>query len=90
MSNKTYFHLTGICELSGAPIITKDDAPRDDGSLLIQVVNEFGEFTLDEMKNLGADIGFIGVLHTWGQNLVDHPHIHYVVPGGGLNKDKNK
>lgn len=41
-------------------------------------------------QNLGAEIGMIGVLHTWAQNLVDHPHIHYVVPGGGLNKDKNK
>jgi hypothetical protein len=41
-------------------------------------------------QNLGAEIGMIGVLHTWAQNLVDHPHIHYVVPGGGLNKNKNK
>ncbi len=38
-------------------------------------------------KYLGADIGFIGVLHTWSQSLIDHPHIHFLVPGGGL-KDK--
>lgn len=38
-------------------------------------------------KYLGADIGFIGVLHTWGQNLVDHPHVHYLIPGGGLRKE---
>jgi hypothetical protein len=41
-------------------------------------------------QNLGAEIGMIGVLHTWAQNLIDHPHIHFVVPGGGLTKDKNK
>ncbi len=38
-------------------------------------------------KHLGAHTGFIGILHTWGQNLMDHPHIHCVVPGGGLSPD---
>ncbi len=38
-------------------------------------------------KNLGARIGFLAILHTWGQNLMDHPHIHCVVPGGGLSPD---
>ena len=38
-------------------------------------------------KRLGAKIGFIGILHTWGQNLSLHPHIHCVVPGGGLSPD---
>jgi hypothetical protein len=38
-------------------------------------------------KHLGADIGCIGVLHTWAQNLVDHPHVHFIVPGGGLSAD---
>jgi hypothetical protein len=33
-------------------------------------------------KHLGAEIGFFGVLHTWGQNLLHHPHIHFLVPGG--------
>ena len=36
-------------------------------------------------KYLGADIGFTSILHTWGQNLIHHPHIHCIVPGGGLN-----
>ena len=36
-------------------------------------------------KYLGADIGFISILHTWGQNLMDHPHLHCIVPGGGLS-----
>jgi hypothetical protein len=38
-------------------------------------------------KRLGADIGFLAVLHTWGQNLQHHPHLHCVVPGGGLSPD---
>jgi hypothetical protein len=40
--------------------------------------------------HLGADIGFLGVLHTWGQNLHHHPHIHYVVPAGGLAPDGSR
>ncbi len=35
-------------------------------------------------KHLGAEIGFLGVLHTWGQTLTHHPHIHCVVPSGGF------
>ena len=35
-------------------------------------------------KHLGAEIGFLSVLHTWGQNLLHHPHVHCVVPGGGI------
>ena len=46
------------------------------------VVNDFAH---DE-KHLGADIGMISILHTWGQNLSLHPHIHCIVPGGGLTK----
>lgn len=38
-------------------------------------------------KHLGAEIGFFAVLHTWGQTLHHHPHVHCVVPGGGLSKD---
>ncbi|MDQ3258197.1 MAG: transposase zinc-binding domain-containing protein, partial [Acidobacteriota bacterium] len=37
--------------------------------------------------HLGAEIGFLAVLHTWGQNLLHHPHLHCVVPGGGLAPD---
>lgn len=36
-------------------------------------------------KHLGAEIGFFGILHTWGQNLVHHPHVHFVIPGGGIS-----
>ena len=38
-------------------------------------------------KRLGAQIGFISILHTWGQNLLLHPHIHCVVPSGGFSSD---
>ena len=38
-------------------------------------------------KHLGAEIGFLSVLHTWGQNLQIHPHIHCVIPSGGLSPD---
>jgi len=38
-------------------------------------------------KHLGAQIGFFAVLHTWGQNLLFHPHIHCVIPSGGLSPD---
>jgi Putative transposase/Transposase zinc-binding domain len=39
-------------------------------------------------KRLGVKIGFIAVLHTWGQNLMDHPHLHCIVSGGGLSQGK--
>jgi len=37
--------------------------------------------------HLGAEIGFVAVLHTWGQNLHHHLHLHCLVPGGGLSPD---
>jgi hypothetical protein len=46
-----------------------------------------------DKKFLGAKIGIIGILHTWGQNLMFHPHIHFLVTGGGLatsKQDKDK
>jgi len=41
-------------------------------------------------KRLGAEIGFLCILHTWGQTLNRHPHIHCVVPGGGLSPDHSR
>jgi hypothetical protein len=38
-------------------------------------------------RHLGAEIGFLAVLHTWGQTLCHHPHLHCVIPGGGLAAD---
>jgi Putative transposase/Transposase zinc-binding domain len=39
-------------------------------------------------KHLGAEIGILSILHTWGQNLLAHPHIHCVIPAGGLSADQ--
>ncbi len=38
-------------------------------------------------KHLGARIGLTGVLHTWGSALTHHPHVHGIVPGGGITPD---
>jgi hypothetical protein len=38
-------------------------------------------------RHLGAQLGMLGVLHTWARTLIFHPHIHYLVPGGGLSPD---
>ena len=43
-----------------------------------------------EPRLLGAELGFVGVLHTWGRQLQLHPHVHYIVPGGGLRADGKK
>ena len=44
-------------------------------------------FAAADPKHLGARIGFISILHTWGQNLQHHPHLHCVIPAGGLAPD---
>jgi Putative transposase/Transposase zinc-binding domain len=43
-----------------------------------------------DTKHLGVEIGFFAVLHSWGQNLHFHPHLHCVVPGGGLSLKANR
>ena len=48
-----------------------------------ETLHELGK----DKKYLGALLGFISVLHTWGQALMDHPHIHCIVPSGGLSLD---
>lgn len=45
------------------------------------------ELTRD-VKHLGADIGLVTVLHTWGQNMKEHPHLHCIMPAGGLSFDR--
>jgi hypothetical protein len=45
------------------------------------------EITRD-VKHLGADIGLVCVLHTWGQNMTEHPHLHCIMPAGGLSFDR--
>ena len=43
-----------------------------------------------DAKQLGAQIGFLSILHTWGQNLLLHPHLHCVIPAGGLSSDRTR
>ena len=47
------------------------------------------ELALDK-KYLGAEIGLTSILHTWGQNLTLHPHVHMIIPGGGITKSEWK
>jgi hypothetical protein len=53
-------------------------------TLLFKAVSETLTELASNKKYLGAKLGFTSVLHTWGQNLMHHPHIHCIVPGGGL------
>jgi hypothetical protein len=55
--------------------------------LLFQVSAETLIEVAADPKHLGARIGFLSVLHTWGQNLQHHPHVHCVVPAGGIAPD---
>jgi hypothetical protein len=56
-------------------------------TIFFQAVSETLHAFARDPKYLGGEIGFFTILHTWGQNLLDHPHIHCVVPGGGLVGD---
>jgi hypothetical protein len=51
-----------------------------------ETLNELGK----DSKHLGAEIGFIAILHTWSQTLINHPHLHCLVTGGGLSPDGNQ
>jgi Putative transposase/Transposase zinc-binding domain len=55
--------------------------------LLFQASAQTLETIAADPKHLGARIGFFSILHTWGQNLLHHPHVHCVVTGGGLSLD---
>ncbi|MBM3776321.1 MAG: transposase, partial [Acidobacteria bacterium] len=37
----------------------------------------------DQPRHLGAELGMVGVLHTWGRQIQWHPHLHFIIPGGG-------
>jgi hypothetical protein len=56
-------------------------------NILFQATAETLRTIAADPKHLGAEIGFFAVLHTWGSNLMHHPHLHCVVPGGGLSPD---
>jgi hypothetical protein len=81
-----YFHVVFTIPSELNPLVIMNQKVMY--NILFRSVSE----TLLELSNnprhLGARTGFIGILHTWGQNLMDHPHIHCVVPGGGLSPDR--
>jgi hypothetical protein len=55
--------------------------------ILFRAASETLRTIAADPEHLGAEIGFLGVLHTRGQNLLHHPHIHFLVPGGGIAPD---
>jgi hypothetical protein len=58
--------------------------------LLFRATAETLQSIAADPKHLGAQIGFFCILHTWGQTLTAHPHLHCVVPGGGISHDGNR
>ena len=57
-------------------------------SLLFQASAEAAQKLALDPRYLGGQIGLVGVLHTWTRNLIFHPHVHYLAPGGGLHPDR--
>ena len=83
-----YFHVVFTIPSELNPLILRN---KEVGyNILFKAASETLKDVAQNPKRLGAEIGFIGVLHTWAQNLMDHPHIHFIVPAGGLNKKKTK
>jgi Putative transposase/Transposase zinc-binding domain len=80
-----YVHVVFTLPHTLSPLVLQN--PRRMYSLLFQAVAETLLTVARDPHHLGADIGFLAVLHTWGQTLHHHPHLHCVVPGGGLSLD---
>jgi hypothetical protein len=64
--------------------------PRRLYDLLFQAASQTLLTLAADPKRLGAQIGLTAILHTWGQNLLFHPHLHCVVTGGGLGPDGSR
>jgi len=80
-----YFHVVFTLPEAVAAIAYQNKAVVYD--LLFRATAETLRTIAADPKHLGAEIGFIAILHTWGQNLLHHPHLHCLVPGGGLSAD---
>lgn len=80
-----YFHVVFTLPQEIAAIAYQNKAAVY--GLLFRATAETLRTIAADPKHLGAEIGFIAILHTWGQNLLHHPHLHCVVPGGGLSPD---
>jgi Putative transposase/Transposase zinc-binding domain len=83
-----YYHVVFTLPAALGPIALQN--PREVYGLLFRAAAETLEQIAADPKHLGAEIGFLAVLHTWGQNLEHHPHVHCVVPGGGLSPDGSR
>ena len=84
-SDTQYFHVVFTLPERTAAIALQNKAVVYD--LLFRTAAETLRTIAADPKHLGAEIGFFGILHTWGSNLLHHPHIHFLVPGGGLSPD---
>lgn len=80
-----YFHVVFTLPEQLHPLVLKNR--RLLYGLLFRVASETLLQLAADPKRLGAQIGITAVLHTWGQNLLFHPHLHCVVTGGGLSPD---
>jgi hypothetical protein len=83
--NVPYFHLVFTLPDEFGPLALQNK--RILYGLLFQAVSETLLQIAAQPEHLGAEIGFMAVLHTWGQNLMHHPHLHCVTPAGGLAPD---
>src|SRR5215213_8182357 len=80
-----YFHIVFTLPAAiGA--IAYQNKPNVYGRLFAAAAETLTTIAADR-KHLGADIGVTAVLHSWGQNLQHHPHVHCIVPGGGISPD---
>jgi hypothetical protein len=77
-----YFHVVFTLPAEVADIALQNKAPVYD--LLFRAASETMLTIAADPKHLGARIGITAVLHTWGSALTHHPHVHMIVPGGGI------
>jgi hypothetical protein len=80
-----YYHVVFTLPAAIADIAYQNKAVVYD--LLFKATAETLTTIAADPKHLGAKIGFTAVLHTWGSAMTHHPHIHCIVPGGGLSPD---
>jgi Putative transposase/Transposase zinc-binding domain len=83
-----YFHLVFTLPAEIAPIAYQNKAVVYD--LLFRAAAETLLTIAADPRHLGARIGFTAVLHTWGSAITHHPHLHMIVPGGGLSFDATR
>jgi hypothetical protein len=81
----SYFHVVFTLPAEIAAIAFQNKAPVY--TILFKTAAETLRTIAADPRHLGAEIGLIAVLHSWGQNLHYHPHIHCIVPGGGISLD---